>query len=417
MTKTKNADIIAFTLFLPAFLRLAEVRFRAAKYKKRGNSMISKIKAALRKAPRILGSRLNCFYALSLVSAILFSALALSVNTVNVSADGEQVVTLKTMLSDTDSILKLANISYDDDDLVTTNQVSHGKMDIKVKFSFPVHITVGDTTSTVTTTGATVGKLLELANIVVTENDIVNYDLDTEISATTYIDVIDIDYITETYTQRIYYHAKTIYSKDYPVGTRIENGGSEGTKQITCKKTIVNGVVTNEEILNEVVLTEAVDKQIIIGTKKTSSPVKQPVSTITNEEQTTQANAAVTTSSKVNCISTLKPPADIQLDANGNPVNYKKHLTVQATAYLASGNCATGVRCQPGYVAVNPNYIPYGTKMYIKSSDGRYVYGYAVAADTGGFVRKHPTNVDLAFASSSQCKSFGRRNMEIYILE
>lgn len=379
--------------------------------------MISKIKAGLRNAPKIFERRLYCFYALCLVTAILFSALAFSVNTVNVTADGERVVTIKTMLSDTNSILELADISYGDDDLVTTKHSALGKMDIAVKFSFPVYITVGDSTSTVTTTGATVGELLELANIMVTEDDIINYDLDTVLSSTAYIDVIDIDYITETYTKRIYYHSKTIYSNDYPVGTRIESGGSEGSKQITCKKTIVNGVVTNEEILEEVVLTEAVNKQIIIGTKKTQKPVKAPVTIQTNNDTVTQSNEAVTTSSQVNCISTLKPPTDIPLDKNGNPVNYKKHLTVQATAYLASGNCATGVKCAPGYIAVNPNYIPYGTKMYIKSSDGRFIYGYAVAADTGGFVRKHPTNVDLAFLTSGQCKSFGRRNVEIYILE
>ena len=378
--------------------------------------MIEKIKAVLRNAPRFFSGRLRCFYALSLVSAILFSVLALSVNTVSVTTDGRQVVTLKTMLSDTDSILELANIEYDDDDLVTTDRSALGKLDISVKYSFPVHITVGDATSTVTTTGATVGELLEQADIVVTENDIINYDLDTRIDATTYIDVIDIDYITETYTKRIYYQAKTVYSADYPEGTRIENGGSEGTKQITCKKTIVNGVVTDEEILSETVLTAAVDKQIIIGTKKSQTPVKQPANIAANNAPA-QQNAAVTTSANVASVSTLKPANPIELDKNGNPVNYKKHLTIQATAYLASGRCSTGVRSQPGYVAVNPNYIPYGTKMYIKSSDGRYVYGYAVAADTGGFVRKYPTNIDLAFPSNGACKNFGRRNIEVYILE
>ena len=27
--------------------------------------------------------------------------------------------------------------------------------------------------------------------------------------------------------------------------------------------------------------------------------------------------------------------------------------------------------------------IPYGTKLYITSTDGKFVYGYAVATDTG----------------------------------
>lgn len=376
--------------------------------------MIEKLRACIHKASAFASRRVYCFYALALTTAILLSVLMLSVNTVSVSADGENVVELKTMLSNPDSILETVNIEYDADDKVEIKKLSARKFNISIRYSFPVYITVGDTTTEVTTTGATVGELLEMAKIPVGENDIINYDLDTKIDATSYIDVIDIDYITETYTTRIYFQEKTVYSSNHPKGTKIVKEGVEGQKQITCKKTIVNGVVTNEEILNEVVLSEAVDRQIIIGTKKTSTKVPSQVPSST---QNTTTNAAVTTSANVSCVSTLKPAAAIELDAKGNPVKYKKHLTVQATAYLAAGNCATGVKCVPGYVAVNPNYIPYGTKLYIKSSDGRYVYGYAVAADTGGFVRNHPTNIDLAFPSSAQCSAFGRRNIEVYILE
>ena len=72
---------------------------------------------------------------------------------------------------------------------------------------------------------------------------------------------------------------------------------------------------------------------------------------------------------------------------------------------------------QPGYIAVNPTVIPYGTKMYIKTADGSVIYGYAVAADTGGFIKKYPNGVDLFMSTESACRSFGVRNVEIYILE
>lgn len=377
--------------------------------------MIEKLRAVLTKVPAVFERRANSLYALALTTAILLSVLMLSVNTVSIKADGKEVVTLKTMLSNTDSILESVNISYGKDDKVEVKKLSSHAIDIAVRYSFPVYITVGNTTSKVLTTGATVGEILDLANVLVSEHDIINYDLDTKIDATAYIDVVDIDYVTETYTKRIYYQEKTVYSSDYPKGTRIVKDGTEGQKQITCKKTIVNGVVTSEEVLSEVVLFEAVDRQIIIGTKKTATANKTPAAAKPSKPTTT--NPAVTTSANVSCVSTLKPASTIELDKNGNPVKYKKHLTVQATAYLASGTCATGVKCVPGYIAVNPNYIPYGTKMYIKSSDGKYVYGYAVAADTGGFARNNPTKVDLAFPTNAQCSTFGRRNVEIYILE
>jgi 3D (Asp-Asp-Asp) domain-containing protein len=105
------------------------------------------------------------------------------------------------------------------------------------------------------------------------------------------------------------------------------------------------------------------------------------------------------------------------LDENGIPVNYKSSKRVQATAYTHTGNkCSTGVWPKPGYIAVDPKVIPYGTKMYIVSADGKYVYGYAIAADTGGFIKKRPTNVDLFMHTESACRKFGRRDVIIYFL-
>ena len=374
--------------------------------------MIKNLRATIRRIPVFFSKRTNCFIALAAVTVILFGCAWLSVNTVSIKTNKGSTYQLKTMLSDPERILSALNVSYGNEDKVEVEKPSHNKLDIAVKYAFPVYITLGDTTTTVSTTGATVGELLEQAKIIVSETDIINYDLDAVINETAYIDVIDIDYVTETYTKRIYFKERTTYSSAYPKGTKIVKGGSEGVKQITCKKTIVNGVVTEETILNETVLTEAVDREIIIGTKKTQTVVQTPQ----ESKPVSNPSSAVTTSANVSCWSTLKPSSPIALDKNGNPVEYTKHLTVQATAYLASGTCATGVRCVPGRVAVNPNYIPYGTKMYIKSSDGKYIYGYAIASDTGGFVRTKPTNVDLAFPTNADCKKFGRRNVEIYIL-
>ena len=84
----------------------------------------------------------------------------------------------------------------------------------------------------------------------------------------------------------------------------------------------------------------------------------------------------------------------------------------------ANGYTASGTKAKAGRtIGVDPNVIPYGTKMYIKSSDGSYIYGYAVAADTGSFTKSRPNNVDLFMSSKATCTAFGRRNVEIYILE
>lgn len=118
-------------------------------------------------------------------------------------------------------------------------------------------------------------------------------------------------------------------------------------------------------------------------------------------------------------VSELKAP-HIELDENNQPIHYKELITGKATAYcdLSGKHLATGKNFKPGYVAVNPKQIPYGTKMFIVSPKGDIVYGYAIAADTGGFARNGSgTVVDLAFWSESACNKFGRRTMNIYILE
>jgi 3D (Asp-Asp-Asp) domain-containing protein len=77
---------------------------------------------------------------------------------------------------------------------------------------------------------------------------------------------------------------------------------------------------------------------------------------------------------------------------------------------------ATGKYPKPGYVAVDPKEIPYGTKMYIVSADGQYVYGYAIAADTGGFIHGTRADMDLFLDSEQQCVQFGRRDIIVYFV-
>lgn len=63
----------------------------------------------------------------------------------------------------------------------------------------------------------------------------------------------------------------------------------------------------------------------------------------------------------------------------------------------------------------DPTVIPYGTKMYIESADGKYIYGYAIAGDCGGAIKGK--RVDLFYWSKAQCNEFGRRAVNIYFLD
>jgi len=94
-------------------------------------------------------------------------------------------------------------------------------------------------------------------------------------------------------------------------------------------------------------------------------------------------------------------------------MKYKRVIYGEATAYTwgggASGHTSVGLYPKRGIVAVDPRVIPYYTKMYIPG------YGMAIAGDTGGAIVG--TRIDLFMDSLHECYQWGRRDVEIYILE
>lgn len=105
--------------------------------------------------------------------------------------------------------------------------------------------------------------------------------------------------------------------------------------------------------------------------------------------------------------------------SSGATMPYEKVITCTATAYTSGHDgvgtrTATGTTVRHGTVAVDPNTIPYGTKMYIVSSDGSVVYGTAVAEDTGGAIRGN--RLDLYYETYNECIQFGRRSCTVYLL-
>ncbi len=108
----------------------------------------------------------------------------------------------------------------------------------------------------------------------------------------------------------------------------------------------------------------------------------------------------------------------VEVDENGVPLHYSRKIVGNATAYYGGTRTATGTRPMPGTVAVNPRLIPYGTRMYITSADGRIVYGLAVAEDTGGFIYfRNGATVDLYMNTYEDCCGWGWRAANIYILD
>lgn len=110
-----------------------------------------------------------------------------------------------------------------------------------------------------------------------------------------------------------------------------------------------------------------------------------------------------------------KPIVDNSADiATGTIGNVVKTLTMESTAYYDHGTTALGlkpVRNPNGLstIAVDPNVIPLGTKVYVSG------YGLAIAADTGGAIKGNI--IDVFLNSYEECYSWGRRQVTVQILE
>lgn len=91
----------------------------------------------------------------------------------------------------------------------------------------------------------------------------------------------------------------------------------------------------------------------------------------------------------------------------------------RSTGYSASATAkgASGRRLTYGTVAVNPSIIPYGSLMYITSEDGRFVYGYAYAADTGAAMLAGSAFIDLYYETYDESVDSAVIPVNVYVLD
>ena len=99
-------------------------------------------------------------------------------------------------------------------------------------------------------------------------------------------------------------------------------------------------------------------------------------------------------------------------------------IAARVTAYSPfdnqSGMCAdedpsvtsTGVRPGPMYIAVDPKRIPYGSRVYIPG------YGMAIAADTGGALRRYRgVAIDVYKETYREMRQWGKQYLTVVLVE
>ncbi len=309
--------------------------------------------------------------------------------TAEVAADGT-TRTVKLYYGDTIAeAVEESGFTLGENDVLSVDADTILREDAEVSITRYYHVTLAHDgkEQTLLVKEGDVASALEAANLTLGKEDYTDVPLDQALTEGLVVTVSRVTYEETQETEAVAYSTKEEKTDSlYEGETKVKTEGVEGERTIVYRNKMVNGkVVETEEISNEVT-TEPVDKVVLVGTKKKPSGY-----------------------ASISSDGTL-------IDHNGNRVSYKKAFTGRCTAYTGGGWTATGRPAQYGNIAVNPDVIPYGSKLYICSPDGSVVYGYAIAADTGGFASKGYIMADLYFDTYEECANFGVRNMTIYVL-
>ena len=325
-----------------------------------------------------------CLATLCSLSLTIF-ALTLSLNVVTVSdSDGSRQV-LVTCEEDPHCLMQMAGIVAEEDDLFYYTAYSGSLATLSIQRAYPVPVQADGQVLTARMCGGTVEDALERCGITLSQHDYTEPSLHQPVTPDTQITVHRVEY-RDTITQEpIPFETEYQYSSLFYRNKRrtmVVQEGREGNNEITHRERIVDGTLESSQII-KVVETKAPRNTIIKGYQKGA-----PVSPLTGPEV-----------------------------VNGVPSSYSAVYTGRATGYSARrGRGASGLGLHYGTVAVNPELIPYGTKLYIASPDGRFVYGYAIATDTGTSLINGTNLVDLYYETYSEALMNGVQQVNVYVI-
>ena len=327
------------------------------------------------------------------IVVLLLSQTVFAQNTY-VITDGSRVLVHTSSTTDPAAVLNEAGLALGADDTFTT-QTGIGVSEITVQRSHMVTVDNCGEVMQVAATDETVGELLQKLSVSLDGNVAVSVPLEMETYRGLVITVSRTVQEVQTYTTAIAHDVQ--YYNDYsiPAGTQeVITPGSDGQMLCTANVVYVDGHETERTVTKETVIQQPVTEVIAVGIGCKEASAKKPGDELIIEE------------------------GHIILP-NGEVLNYTSTMQVTATAYNHNDKGCdmityTGTTVHIGTVAVDPRVIPLGTRMFIVSNDGMYVYGVSTAEDTGSSIKE--LKIDLYFPTVAECRQFGVRGVTIYFL-
>ncbi len=305
-----------------------------------------------------------------LLASLLATGFVWAYKKVHIIADGQNY-TVNTLYKSPYKILNQAGITLSSEDEIrlSTASVNTGTV-IEVFRAVPVTVNYQGKTVNLVTGKPTVREVANQVGvpqdkIKLTPGDDARPVAGMNIRATTLTEKIEEQEIPDLY--------QVVRQPDPTLEKGVEEtvqAGENGLKKATVRVRFEDGVKVSADVLSEIVAVSSKPQIIRVGTRDT-------------------------------------------IDTSRGTMRFRDVRYMEATAYLptdgsALGLTATGISARRGIVAVDPDVIPLGTRVYVPG------YGMGLAADTGGAIVGD--KIDLCVESSSEAWRFGRRTVKVYIL-
>ena len=319
--------------------------------------------------------------------AILFTSQSLHFVVVSDTHGGS--VRILTASTDVEDLLEQSDTpALGEHDQVVWSQIADGEL-MQVLRAYTVEVTADGQTQQVITTGATAAQLLDQLGITYDENDRLTPAADevvTEGSSLTLQRVEYVDYTEDVVVPSEQQEIPTSLLYRSQDETLVVQEGTDGLDTVTWRDVYIDGQWAEKQELERV--TQVGMMPTILKVYGDQVPVSQFVG----------------------------PEVVDGVPSEGVTETYTSQ---RSTGYSASATAkgASGRRLTYGTVAVDPSVIPYGTLLYITSDDGRFVYGYAYAADTGTAMMTGHAFIDLYYETYDESVENAVIPVTVYVID
>lgn len=307
-----------------------------------------------------------------------------------VISDGSQVTVHTTFETDPYNVLMEVGVELDHIDTFTT-ETGSGVAEITVQRGRRLTIDLFGEELQVVSYDETVEQLLQRLNLELGANACVSIPFNAKTSEGMVIEIFTTGIGTDTYTAEVPFETVYQNTEYLPKGKEvILTKGVNGTMTCVDELTLVNGIEKD---------------RVRISQEVTQAPVTQIVAVGTGNGKPKSGAPLI--------------GDGVIITPKGKVLNFGSVGVFEATAYMTMppytyDTTATGTKVHVGTIAVDPTVIPYGTKMYIVSCDGKIVYGEGTAEDCGPAIKND--RIDVFYHTFAECSIFARRDCYVYFL-